>query len=82
MTSNNYDNPKSTIHFTSGAGGSREAHSDLPTNPPPYIAFGYDEDYGIGTLNVINNTVVTWKFFQSSTGDLIDTFTVTKPAIN
>eukprot|EP01096_Ripella_sp_DP13-Kostka_P018340 TRINITY_DN991_c0_g1_i7.p1 TRINITY_DN991_c0_g1~~TRINITY_DN991_c0_g1_i7.p1 ORF type:complete len:528 (+),score=217.48 TRINITY_DN991_c0_g1_i7:73-1584(+) len=81
-TSNNYENPKSTIHLTSGGGGSREALSHLPDDPPSYMAFGYDEDYGIGYMDVHNNTAVTWKFYQSATGNLIDTFTVTKPPIN
>ncbi len=47
---------------------------------PKWLANG-DSTYGMGILNVVNDTMVTWKWYDSDTGTVADSFVLTKDPV-
>jgi len=78
VTSTNFNNPPSTVHVTAGGAGNREGVSAFPAQKPSWYAGGNDSTFGYGTFQVHNDSSLTWNYYISETGDLYDTFTITK----
>jgi hypothetical protein len=39
-------------------------------------------NYGMGILNVVNDTQLVWQWFESTNGTVVDEIVITKPAVN
>jgi hypothetical protein len=50
------------------------------TTDPKWFANG-DSTYGMGILSVVNDTLVTWKWFDSDTGAVADSFVLSKAPV-
>lgn len=78
VTSKSFTSPPSTVHLFAGGPGNPEGLSTWGTPEPSWYAAGNDQVWGFGELVVNNQTSLTWNYYQSNTGNIIDTFTITK----
>jgi len=78
VTSTSFNNPPSTVHITAGGAGNREGITAFPSQKPSWYAGGNDVTYGFGTFVVNSDTSLTWNYYESDSGALYDSFTITK----
>jgi len=76
-TSNNYNNPNSTVYIVTGAGGQIEGFS-TPDQSAPWLAYAEGNEWGFGILEVSNDTHISWDFYAASTQKVIDSLTLIK----
>jgi len=59
-------NDKGPIYIVNGAGGNREgAETGFISPSPPYSAFRAGE-FGLGSLTIVNSSVLHWKWYQQT----------------
>ncbi len=76
ICSRDYKQPTCPVYIVTGAAGNIEGLSRT-NHTEPYTA-KLISDFGIGVLHVNGATELKWEFLQSSTGEVMDSFTLTK----
>ena len=77
VTSYNYNNPPDTIHICAGGAGNIEGISTFPQPLPSWYAGGNDIDFGYGTIQATQNTLM-WNYYLSINGSMNDTIKIIK----
>lgn len=72
-------NGRSTTHVVVGSAGNIEDHS-TGTQNLTYTAVLNQNDYGMGQLEVFNETTLQWRYIAGDTGIVQDIVTLRKPS--
>jgi len=74
-----YDNPTFPVHVLSGAAGCDEGlNAYKNVKAPLWNAYWENKAYAIGKLTILSDSQATWEFFNSESGELLDSFTLNK----
>jgi hypothetical protein len=78
-TQHDYVSPKAPVYILQGASGNREGNKGAypPQDQLPEWSAAQHNDVGFGLMTVSSNTL-EWSFYNSSTGLIIDSMTITK----
>jgi predicted phosphodiesterase len=73
-----FNNPAAPVYVLNGAAGNKEhLRGSFPANPPDFSRKNL-KDYGYGLIDAKGSSSLTYSFFASEDGSLLDTFTITK----
>lgn len=70
-------NPKAPMYIVAGGAGNIEGLSDVGSEPS-YTAFAYADDFSYATIRFLDEQKLQVDFYQSSTGNLLDSSTLFK----
>ena len=76
-----YDNPRLPVHLIVGGAGCDEmmnASVSAPGVDPAWVATSVTDYYGLGLLDVQNDTALRWRWFESRNGVILDEVHITK----
>ena len=76
ICSKDYQQPTCPVYIVTGAAGNIEGLSH--TNHTEAYTAKLLSDFGIGVLHVNGATQLTWEFIESSSGNVLDSFTLNK----
>lgn len=72
------NDPRAPMYIVAGGAGNIEGTANLNETAPPYLAFGYDEDFGYASIRFVDEQNLEVSFYKSSTGELLDQSTLFK----
>lgn len=73
-----YLNPLSTVYIVAGMAGNKEGHESDCRFLKNYTAIWNNEQYGVSTLSVMNDTHLFWEFISAEDGKVLDEIWIKK----
>ncbi len=78
ITSRNYTKAGATTYLTIGNAGSTEGHAHYIHGLHDYTAFVDKTHYGLGKIDVLNNTHLRWQSYSGDDGSVLDEMMLVK----